>query len=176
MQSASAGAGCHLLWCPAAPAGPVGTQVPVQCWLQGHSAHPCCRGGVWDHGSAGPDRPQNQAKEEGEGCLMTVMFIWRAAWEFCIKIVDEKTHVWCLHLQSPLTMCLLLAYLLAFSRKTCEPFSHNAVTAAGRWWVSVGVECAWLGMKRANALCCRSSLSRATRLLWPGSRLKSWYV
>ncbi len=29
-----------------APAGPVGTQVPVQCWLQGHPAHPCCRGGV----------------------------------------------------------------------------------------------------------------------------------
>ncbi len=60
-----------------APAGPVGTQVPGS--VQGHLAHSCCRGGVRDQGSAGPDRPQNQAKEEGEGCLMTSRCMLRAA-------------------------------------------------------------------------------------------------
>ncbi|DBB09295.1 TPA: hypothetical protein ACH3X3_007875 [Trebouxia sp. C0006] len=49
-----------------APAGPVGTQVPGS--VQGHLAHSCCHGGVRDQGSAGPDRPQNQAKEEAQVC------------------------------------------------------------------------------------------------------------
>lgn len=33
-----------LIQALSAPAGPVGTQVPVQCWFQGHLAHPCCCG------------------------------------------------------------------------------------------------------------------------------------